>query len=388
MEVRPRRVDVLLVGGGVASVRCARALRRHGFTGSILIVGDEDHAPYNRPPLSKELLRDDLPDELVLAEPARWYGRRSIELHLAARVVELDAEIRMATLDDGSRIAFEQCLLATGAEARALPIVGGAHALLLRTLEDARRLRAAAVAADAGAAVTVIGGGFIGVEVASGLAALGLRPTIVEMASDLWGGLLGAKLADWGAAHLIDAGVTLCRGVAVTRLDEESAWIGEERLPHAFVVAGIGVRPRVELAVDAELEVGDGIVTDADQRTSHPAIWAAGDVARVDGRRVEHWHAARDAGERAARSMLSLPVPPLRVPWVFSEVAGIALDIIGQADTWEEERWMRDASVLAYLDGERVVQLAIIGSVLSPDTARDLVEAGASVHQLEDALQS
>ncbi|MBA4169095.1 MAG: FAD-dependent oxidoreductase [Chloroflexi bacterium] len=388
MDVQPQRADVLLVGGGVASVRCARTLRRHGFTGSVLIVGDEDHAPYNRPPLSKELLRDDLADELVLAEPERWYGRRAVDLLTGRRVTTIDTDAREAMLDNGGRIAFGQCLLATGAEARALPIEGGAHALLLRTLEDARRLRAAVVAADAGAAVTVIGGGFIGVEVASGLAAVGLRPTIVEMASDLWGGLLGAKLADWGAAHLIDAGVALCRGVAVTRLDEESAWIGDERLPHAFVVAGIGVRPRVELAVDAELEVGDGIVTDADQRTSHPAIWAAGDVARVDGRRVEHWHAARDAGERAARSMLSLPVPPLRVPWVFSEVAGIALDIIGQADTWEEERWMRDASVLAYLDGQQVVQLAIIGSVLSPDTARDLVEAGASVHELEDALQS
>ena len=388
MDFQPQRADVLLVGGGVASVRCARTLRRHGFTGSVLIVGDEAHPPYNRPPLSKELLRDDLTDELVLAEPERWYGRRAVELLTGRRVTTIATDAREAMLDNGQRIVFGQCLLATGAEARALPIEGGAHALLLRTLEDARRLRAAAVAADAGAVVTVIGGGFIGVEVASGLAALGLRPTIVEMASDLWGGLLGATLADWGAAHLIDAGVTLCRGVAVTRLDEEWAWIGDERLPHAFVVAGIGVLPRVELAERAGLQTDDGIVTDADQRTSHPAIWAAGDVARVDGRRVEHWHSAREAGERAAQSMLGLPVPPLRTPWVFSEVAGIALDIIGQADTWEEERWMRDASVLAYLDGERVVQLAIIGSVLSPDTARDLVEAGASVHELEDALQS
>jgi NADPH-dependent 2,4-dienoyl-CoA reductase/sulfur reductase-like enzyme len=387
MEVRPRRVDVLLVGGGVASVRCARALRRPGFTGSILIVGDEDHAPYNRPPLSKELLRDDLPDELVLAEPERWYGRRSVELHLGARVVELDAEIRMATLDDGSRIAFEQCLLATGAEPRALPIEGGAHALLLRTLDDARRLRAAAVAADTGAAVTVIGGGFIGVEVASALAALGLRPTIVEMAADLWGGLLGTRLAGWGADRLADAGVTLRRGAAVTRLDEGSAWIGDERLPHAFAVAGIGVRPRVELAERAGLQTAGGIATDADQRTSHPSIWAAGDVARVDGRRVEHWHSAREAGERAALSMLGLPVSPQRAPWVFSEVGGVTLDIIGQADTWEEERWMRDASVLAYLDGDRVVQLAIIGSALDVDIARSLAERGASVHELEDAAR-
>jgi len=388
VDVQPQRADVLLVGGGVASVRCARTLRRHGFTGSILIIGEEDHGPYNRPPLSKELLRDDLPDELVFAEPERWYEWRSVELLTGRRVTRIDTDAREAMLDNGERIVFGQCLLATGAEPRVLPIEGGGHALLLRTLDDARRLRAAALAADPGAAVTVIGGGFIGLEVASALAALGLRPTIVEMASDLWGGLLGAKLAGWGATHLIDAGVTLRRGVAVTHLDEVSAWISDERLPHAFAVAGIGVRPRVELAVIAELEVGDGIVTDADQQTSHSAIWAAGDVARVDGRRVEHWHAAREAGERAALSMLGLRVPPLRAPWVFSEVGGVTLDVIGQADTWEEERWMHDASVLAFLDGERVVQLAIIGSVLSPDTARDLVEAGASVHELADSLQS
>lgn len=387
MEVPARRVDVLLVGGGVASVRCARALRRHGFTGSVLIVGDEDHAPYNRPPLSKELLRDDLPDELVLAEPERWYGRREVELLTGRRVTTIDTDAREAMLDNGERLVFGQCLLATGAEPRALPIEGGEHALLLRTLDDARRLRAAAVAADAGAAVTVIGGGFIGVEVASALAALGLRPTIVEMASDLWGGLLGARLAGWGADRLADAGVTLRRGAAVTRLDEGSAWIGDERLPHAFAVAGIGVRPRVELAERAGLQTDDGIVTDADQRTSHPSIWAAGDVARVDGRRVEHWHSAREAGERAALSMLGLPVPPLRAPWVFSEVGGVMLDVIGQADTWEEERWMRDGSVLAFLDGDRVVQLAIIGSALDVDLARSQVERGASVHELEDALQ-
>lgn len=373
------RVDVLLVGGGVASVRCARTLRRHGFTGSVLIVGDEVHAPYNRPPLSKELLRDDLPDELVLAEPAPWYVRRNVELRLAAKVAEVDARARTVTLDDGTRIAFEHCLLATGAEPRTL----AGNPLMLRTLHDARRLRAAAVAAGSGATVTVIGGGFIGVEIASALASLGLRPTIVEMANRLWGNVLGEKLAEWGTARLEEAGVNLRLGAAVTRLDEGSAWIGDERLEHGFAIAGIGVRPRVELAERAGLETDDGIVTDAEQRTSHSAIWAAGDAARVDGRRVEHWHAAREGGERAALSMLGLSVPPRRAPWVFSEVGGVSMDVIGQADVWEEERWMRDESVLAYLDGDRVVQLAIIGSALDVDAARGLVEAGASVEELE-----
>ena len=190
------RVEVLLVGGGVASVRCARALRRNGFTGSILLVGLEPALPYNRPPLSKELLRDDLSDELVMAEPASWYARRSVELRTGTTVVELDPDAHVATLDDGSVIGFAQCLIATGAEPRTLPIDGGEHAILLRTLPDARRLRAAAIAAGEGAPATVIGGGFIGVEVASALASLGLRPTVVEMADALWGGALGRSLAE------------------------------------------------------------------------------------------------------------------------------------------------------------------------------------------------
>ncbi|MGH2381552.1 MAG: FAD-dependent oxidoreductase, partial [Candidatus Limnocylindria bacterium] len=142
MERSDRAVEVLLVGGGVASVRCARTLRRRGFDGSILIVGSEDRAPYNRPPLSKELLRDDLPDELLAAEPDSWYARRSIELWTGAHVTRLEPHARQATTSDGRTITFERCLLATGAELRRLRIPGAEGALMLRTAADARRVRA------------------------------------------------------------------------------------------------------------------------------------------------------------------------------------------------------------------------------------------------------
>ena len=239
---------MLLVGGGVASVRCARTLRREGFDGRILLVGDEAALPYNRPPLSKELLRDDLPDDLVLAEPERWYERRSVELLPARRVTALDPDAGEATLADGTLIDFERCLLATGARPRELRVDGGEHALLLRTLTDARRLRAAATAAGPGARVTVIGGGFIGVEVASGLATLGLKPTILEMGERLWGGSLGDELDRWARGRLETAGVTVRTGAAVTKLTDEAAWVADERHDHAFSIAGIGVTPRTELA--------------------------------------------------------------------------------------------------------------------------------------------
>jgi 3-phenylpropionate/trans-cinnamate dioxygenase ferredoxin reductase component len=141
-------------------------------------------------------------------------------------------------------------------------------------------------------------------------------------------------------------------------------------------VAGIGVRPRDQLASDAGMEVSDGVVTDAAHRTSHPAIWAAGDVARRAGRRIEHWHAAREGGERAARSMLGLDIGPDPAPWVFSEVAGHAVDVVGAVDPWTEERWLRSGSVLAYLDGDRLVGIASLDGGVPVEQARELVRAG------------
>ena len=367
--------DVLLVGGGVASVRCARALRKEGFDGRIVLVGDESMPPYNRPPLSKELLRDDLADELVLAEPQRWYERRGVELLTDRRVVELDLDRRTAALDDGSAIRFDRCLLATGAAPRPLPVPGAEHALLLRTLADARQIRETAMVAGSDAQVVVVGGGFIGLEVASSLASLSLRPMVVELGERLWSGSLGSELSGWARQALVDAGVTLRLGAAVTRVDPDAAWIGEERLDAAFVVAGIGVRPRDELAVKAGLELSDGIVTDAAHRTSHPAVWAAGDVARRAGTRIEHWHAAREGGERAARSMLGLELGPDPAPWVFSEVAGHSIDVIGAVEPWTEERWL-GGGVLAYVDGDRLVGAAILDAAIPVEHAREMVALG------------
>ena len=387
MPTGERSIDVLLVGGGVAAVRCARTLRRQKFDGSILLIGDEPAIPYNRPPLSKELLRDELPDELVAAEPASWYERRGIELRTATAVEAIDPPGRRARLTDGTVVGYERCLLATGATPRRLPVPGAERALLLRTLADARRLREAAVLAGPGAPVVVIGAGFIGVEIASGLASLGLEPTVVEIGERLWSGRLGSALAAWGEERLRGAGVELRLGSAVSRLDEGAAWIGDERLPAGFVVAGIGVRPRDDLARDAGLEVDDGIVVDAGQRTSDARIWAAGDVARRGPRRVEHWHAARESGHRAALGMLGQPTEAAPQPWVFTEVAGSAVDVVGDATAWDEERWIIDEGVLALADAGRVVQMAAIDSGVSAARMREIVAAGTPVERVAEELR-
>ncbi|MDQ2673956.1 MAG: NAD(P)/FAD-dependent oxidoreductase [Chloroflexota bacterium] len=383
MSVPVETTDVLLIGGGVASVRCARTLRREGFDGRIVLVGDEPIAPYNRPPLSKELLRDDLADDLALAEPASWYERRRVELRTGRSVTALDLGTREVALDDGARIRFERCLLATGAEPRHLQVPGAGEALPLRTLRDARRIRAAAIAAGRDAPVVVVGAGFIGLEVASSLAHLGLHPTVVGRGNRLWSGAMGSSIAAWAAEALAAAGVTIRLDAAVTRLDPGAAWIGEERLEAAFVVAGIGVRPRVEIGVTAGLHVNGGVVTDAGHRSSHASVWAAGDVARRDGRRIEHWHAARDGGERAARSMLGLDLGPDRPPWVFSDVAGTMLDIVGSTDEgWDEERWVVPSRVAAQVRQGRVVQVISLGSAMTVDVMRRAVGEQLSLEQL------
>jgi 3-phenylpropionate/trans-cinnamate dioxygenase ferredoxin reductase subunit len=172
-----------------------------------------------------------------------------------------------------------------------------------------------------------------------------------------------------------------------TRIEPEAAWIGDERLEAAFVVAGIGVRPRDELASAAGLAVRDGVVIDAAHRTDDVAIWAAGDVARRAGRRIEHWHAAREGGERAARSMLGLELGPDPPPWTFSEVAAHSLDVVGAVDRWDEERWIQDGSVLAYLDGNRLVGLAVLDAAMPVERARELVAAEAGPEEVASAVR-
>jgi 3-phenylpropionate/trans-cinnamate dioxygenase ferredoxin reductase subunit len=378
--------DVLLIGGGVASVRCARTLRRNGFDGSILLVGDEGTLPYNRPPLSKELLRDDLDDELALAEQPAWYERNRVTVLTRTTVTRLDLEARAAELWDGTRVAYGWCLLATGAAPRTLPVPGGVGVPTLRTLADARRLRATATQLGPGAAVTVVGGGLIGVEVGSSLAALGLRPTLVARGDRLWDGALGDALSDWATARLEEAGVAVRLGSEVTEIADGRAVTADGPLDGPAVLAGIGVDPRVGLAAEAGLTVDDGIVTDEAGRTSDPAVWAAGDVARSGPRRVEHWHHARESGERAALSMLGLPVPAARAPWSFSEVGGIPFDVIGDGVDVDAEEWARPASVLLRASRGRVVQVAIVAGATDVGAARELVERGASVREARRGL--
>ena len=373
--MEPRHVDALLIGGGVAAARCARALRRSGFSGSIALVAEEEVLPYNRPPLSKELLRDEVPVDLVLAEPPPWYERRNVELLLGTPVASLDPLERRATLADGSHVLFGSCLLATGAAPRRLDVPGGERALLLRTLADAEELRRRAVA---GSWAVVVGGGFIGVEVSGSLAARGVAVTLICGAPLLWNGSFGSAVSDWAAERLAAAGVSVRFGELGTEVSEAGVHVGDDVLPADLVIAGVGVLPRVELAVAAGLAVDDGVLVDERQVTSAAGVYAAGDVARPRGdARVEHWHAARESGERAGLAMAGAPVPARRAPWIFSEFAGAKLDVFGLA-TDDAKELTVGPGIHAWVRAGKVVQLAILDGALAPDVARELVERRAA----------
>lgn len=384
-----RSADVLLVGGGVAAARCARALRRNGFSGSILLVGDEPHLPYNRPPLSKEALASDVPQDLLLVESPTWYERRSIEVLTGIPATLIDRERRTVELEDDSRIAYGRLLLATGAIPRVPPIPGIAHGMVLRTLDDAARLR---TATRPGVSAVIVGGGFIGVEAAAALAGRGVGVTIVELGRALWGGSLGDALSDWAARALGDLGVAIRLGAAVTGIRPGSVKVGDESVAADVVVLCVGVSPRDELARASGILCEDGIVTDASHVTSDVAILAAGDVARVEGRRVEHWHAAREGGERAAFSILGREPAAVRAPWIFSDFSGHHLDVVGATAGGERVEVLEGAGsgplAVAWVDRrDRVTQLVVTDRLADPEACRGLIESGAKSNEVARAIR-
>ncbi|NGN70144.1 oxidoreductase, partial [Streptomyces sp. A7024] len=339
----------VIVGGGLAGAKAAETMRSEGFTGRVILIGDERDHPYERPPLSKGLLLGkEERDSVFVHEPA-WYAQADIELHLGQTVTALDRDARSVTLGDGTRIHYDKLLLATGAEPRRLDIPGtglaGVHHL--RRLAHAELLRGVltSLGRDNGQLV-VAGAGWIGLEVAAAARTYGAEVTIVEPEPSplhtVLGPELGAVFADLHREH----GVVFHFGARLTEITGQDGMVlaaltddGEEHPAHD-VLAAIGAAPRTALAEAAGLEVlpgGGGIAVDAGLRTSDPLIYAVGDNAAVEhplfGQRlrVEHWANALNGGPAAARSMLGQEVVYDRVPYFFSDQYDVGMEYSGYA---------------------------------------------------------
>jgi 3-phenylpropionate/trans-cinnamate dioxygenase ferredoxin reductase subunit len=384
-----REVDFLLVGGGMASAHCAAELRRRGAEGSILLVGREPEPPYERPPISKEYLRGDAGREDAHVNPTSWYEENGVELLTGRNVISLDAEARTAKIQGGEEVGFEKALLGTGAMVNILRFEGaeneGIH--YLRAFGNADAIRADAEAAEN---VVLIGGSYIGCEVAASLAAQGKKCTIVAMEEVALARSFGEDAGRWFQAQLEAHGVTFHGGETLSAFEGDGrvkAVITESGLAVECdtVVIGAGVRPDAMLAQRAGLEVGlGGIVCDSKLETSVPGIYAAGDCCSyesvVHGRRihVEHWDVAMQQGMHAASNMLGAGADYEVVPYFFSDLADWAsMEYVGPAYEWDREVWRGDRESgefsVWYLRGDRVAGCLSVGRSEELAQARQMI---------------
>ncbi|MFP5023296.1 NAD(P)/FAD-dependent oxidoreductase [Pseudonocardia phyllosphaerae] len=334
--------SVTVVGASLAGLATARALREQGFTGRLVVVGDEKHLPYDRPPLSKDYLGGTASDEDVALTTADD-GELGIEWRLGRVATALDAATRTVTLDDGERLTADAVVLATGARARTLPgeLPQGVHTL--RTLDDARALR---TDLQPGRRLVVVGAGFVGAEVASTAAGLGLAVEIVEAAPGPLRRALGEQLGDaCGGLHAAH-GVTLYPGTGVREIAGSPRVTGVvlddgRTLPADVVVVGIGAAPNVEWLDGSGLEIDDGVVTDAAGLTAFPGVVAVGDCAATQRDytgsrlRLEHWTNALQQPAVAAAALLggahALPAHHV-VPYFWSDQYGHSIQFAGHRD--------------------------------------------------------
>jgi len=337
--------SLVVVGAGEAGARAVAALREAGHDGPVTLVGEEPHPPYERPPLSKTALTDDADPAPRTIRDDDGLAADGIDFLCGVRATAIDREARRVRLSDGRDLAYDRLLLATGARARPLRCPGGEHARLLRTFEDAVALRARL---SPGARVVLIGGGFIGLELAASAAARGCSVTVLEMAPRILGRIVPEAIAAAVAARHADAGVAIRCNAEVERIEPADGGFrviraGGQALEADTVIAGIGAVPETRLAEAAGLAVDDGIAVDAGLRTADPAVFAAGDCASFphplyDGRRVrlEAWRGAQDTAETAARSMLGETVAHEAVPWFWSDQYDLTLQIAGLPDAGAE----------------------------------------------------
>ena len=341
-----KSAQYLLIGGGLASGQAAKELRGKDPHGSIVLVGEEPHVPYDRPPLSKEFLRGEKSRDELFFDPAQYFRDQRVDLLLGVSVERLDLRTKTAVLGSGDSIAFEKALIATGGRPIRLKLPGGdlPGVYYLRTLEDS-----AALAAEAGSdrRAVIIGAGFIGMEVAASLTQKGVRVSVIEALPRIWARFADTTLASFVQEYCVQKGVTFSTNEVVTEIrgkDRSSAVVTKsgKEIPCDFVCIGVGIVPNVELAQQAGLKVDNGIVVDEYLQSSHPDIYAAGDVANYfdplfgKRRRVEHWGHAEYCGQLAGQNMAGARNSYDLLTYVWSDIFDLHLEFAG--DESEHDR--------------------------------------------------
>lgn len=385
--------SIVIIGAGHAGGRAAEAMRAAGHAGRITLVGAESHVPYERPPLSKELLAGTMDVEKTYLNPDSFYEENDIQLHLGVTAQEIERNLGRVRLDDDTDVAFDKLLLATGGRVRKLSCEGadlkGVH--YIRDLTDTLTLRPEL---QEGTRLCVIGGGFIGLEVAATARKRGCHVTVVELADEVLARVadpsVGALVADRHRAQ----GVHVLTGASVERI-EGDAEVAEvictdgETIEADLVVAGIGILPNMEIAAEAGIECGNGIKTDEFGRTSAKGIFAAGDVAfhynPLMGRhlRLESWANAQNGGIRVAQNMVGDMQPFAEVPWFWSDQYDLNLQVAGAPESWDRVVVRGDPAadkgIVFYMTGARVVGVTSFSLGRDMRFCKALIESGKEV---------
>jgi len=326
--------SVVIVGAGQAAAQLIASLAQDGFGGSVTLVGDEPHLPYQRPPLSKKFLAGELAFDRLYVRPAAFYEKAGTRLMLGKTVQRIDRQDKAVVLADGSHLPYSTLVLATGSRARKISLPGADRAgvFFLRNIADVEALK---TAFRPGKSLVVVGGGYIGLELAAVAAKQGLEVTVLEQAPRVMGRGVGPVVSRFYERLHREEGVRIRTGVAVCGIEADHVVCTDGTHPADLVLIGAGAVPNVELARDAALAVEDGITVDAQCRTSDPAIFAIGDCtlqhhALFDRRlHLESVHNALEQGRIAAAAITGKPPPAPQVPWFWSDQYDVKLQMAG-----------------------------------------------------------
>ena len=329
---------IVVVGGSLAGVHAAEALRERGYDGELTLVSAEAGLPYDRPPLSKELLLDGMTPEQLLLRPAPWYEAQGIELRLSTAARGIDADRGLLALTDGSDLSYDGMVIATGSAARRFPSAAQTRVHVLRTLDDALELRPELIP---GRHLVMIGGGFVGLEVAAVARGLGLDVTLIEGSPMPLARAFGTEIGSWYRELHEGNGVRLICGSSVQSLQDSPGGVtvtlsNGESLSADVVAAGIGATPAVEWLTGSPVKVANGVICTPELLTSVPNIVAAGDVAAWrnpvfdEEMRIEHWSNAVDQGRHAAATLLGERDPFASVPYFWTDQHDKKMRFVGR----------------------------------------------------------
>ncbi|GGF32547.1 pyridine nucleotide-disulfide oxidoreductase [Microbacterium sorbitolivorans] len=340
--------NVVIIGGGLAGAKTAEALREREYAGAVTLVAAEEQLPYERPPLSKDYLAGKAPFDDAAVHTAEWYTDNRVDLRLGVRATGIDAADHRVTLDDGTALPYDKLVLATGSAVRRLPLDGAdaENVHYLRTVEDSDAIRASF---GDGKRLVIIGGGWIGLEVASSARAAGTTVTVLEGSSLTLLRVLGDEVARVFAGLHRSNGVDLRTEAKVSGIVTDGGRAtgvrleGGETIPADAIVIGIGVSPVTEIAEAAGLAVDNGVLVDASLRTSDPDVYAVGDIANHDHPvlghriRVERWATALNQPAVAAAALLGDDVEYTELPYFFTDQYDLGCEYIGHANGAESE---------------------------------------------------